>query len=178
MKALSAKSPSESAKSKEYRAYQRTSPLYDGGYDAKQPIDTTAPPIQLFHPVFGHFLDDLSFDLPIPPEIAKATVGYMQASSAIYDNEASRRIVLEPYLGKILGIGGGTVVNSDGTSPDGAYSINLGGDIYDTIVLLLREDKSDIGNGGCDPSIQAGLSIVRFWAQDNVGDLSFHSYPP
>jgi hypothetical protein len=24
----------------------------------KKPIETTAPPIQLFHPVFGHFLDD------------------------------------------------------------------------------------------------------------------------
>jgi hypothetical protein len=64
--------------------YQQNSPIYDGRYDAKKPIDTTAPPIQLFHPVFGHFLDDLSNDLPVPPEIAKATIGYMRASSAIY----------------------------------------------------------------------------------------------
>jgi len=133
----------------------------------------------LFHSVFGHFLDDLSSDFPAPPEIAKATVGYMRASSAIYDSEANRRAALEPYLGRILGISMGTVVNADGTSPDGAYSITLTGEIYELVVLLLREDKSDIGNGGCDPSTQAGLSIVRFWVQDKVCkcDFSFYSRP-
>ena len=39
------------------------------------------------------------------PEVAKATVGYMRASPAIYDNEANRRVALDLYLGRILGSG-------------------------------------------------------------------------
>jgi hypothetical protein len=39
--------------------------------------------IQLYHPVFAHFLDNLSSKSPVPPNIAKATVNYMKAASAI-----------------------------------------------------------------------------------------------
>ena len=158
--------------------YQQNLPIYDGRYDAKNPLETTAPPIQLFHPVFGHFLDDLSNDLPVPPQIANATVGYMQASSAIYDNEATRRVTLEPHLGRILGNGMGTVVNADGTSPDGALSITLTKGVCDTIALLLKEDKNNLGDGGCDPSIQAGLSMSRFWAQGQVDKCEFSLLSP
>ena len=148
-------------------------PIYDGRYDAKKPIDTTAPPIQLFHPVFGHFLDDLLNDLAVPPDIAKATIGYMRASSEIYDNEAKRRAALEPYLGRILGSGMGTVVNADGTWPDGALSITLTKEICETVVSLLKEEKNNFGDGGCDPSTQVGLSMARFWAQDQVDKCDF-----
>jgi hypothetical protein len=173
MKARYAKSPSESAKSKEYRVYQRNSPIFDGRYDVKNPVETTAPPIQLFHPVFGHFLDDLSRDLPVPPGIAKATIGYMRAASAIYDNEANRRHALEPYLHRILTLTMSTVLNADRTSPDGMFLISLSGDIYETVMALLREDKNEFGDGGCDPSTQAGLSTVRFWVQDAVDKCQF-----
>jgi hypothetical protein len=173
-KALNAKSPSESAKSKEYKTYQHKSPIYDGRYDATKPIDTTAPPIQLFHPVFGHFLDDLSKDLCVPPEIVKATVGYMRASSAMYDNEAIRRATLEPHLGRILGNGMGTVVNPDGTWPDGAFSITLTNEICESAVTLIKEEKNNIGDGGSDPSTQVGLSMARFWAQDQVDQCDFY----
>ena len=117
--------------------YQHKTPIYDGCYDATVPTDTIAPPIQLFHPVFGHFIDDLSNNLCVPPEIVKATVRYMRASSAIYDNEAIRRAALEPHLGRILGNGMGTVVNPDGTWP-------------------------------------VGLSMARFWAQDQVNRCEFY----
>ena len=152
--------------------YQRKLPIYDGLYDATEPIDTTAPPIQLFHPVFGHFLDDLSNNLCVPPEILNATVGYMQASSAIYDNEAIRRAVLERHLSRILGNGMGTVVNSDGTWPDGAFSITLPNETCGSAVILMKEDKNNFG--GTDPSIQVGLSMARFWAQDQVDRCDFY----
>ena len=48
-KALTAESPLTSAKSQEYRTYQCNSPIYDGHYDTKNPTDTIAPLIQLFH---------------------------------------------------------------------------------------------------------------------------------
>ena len=153
--------------------YQQNLPIYDGRYNAKKPIDTTAPPIQLFHPVFGHFLDDLSNDLPVPLEIAKATIGYMRASSAIYDNGANRRAALEPHLGRILGRGMGTVVNADGTWPDGTLSITLTEEICETVVSLLKGEKNNFGDGSCDPSIQDGSSMARFWAQDQVDKCDF-----
>jgi hypothetical protein len=128
----------------------------------------------LFHPVFGHFLDDLSNDLCVPPEIAKATVGYMRASSAMYDNEAIRRAALEPHLGRILGNGMGTVVNPDGTWPDGAFSITLTNEICESAVTLIKEEKNNIGDGGSDPSTQVGLSMARFWAQDQVDKSDFY----
>jgi hypothetical protein len=58
-KATNADTPSKSAKSTGYQMYQRNLPIYDGRYDVNCPISTTAPPVQLFHPVFGHFLDDM-----------------------------------------------------------------------------------------------------------------------
>jgi hypothetical protein len=61
--------------------------------------------------------------------------------------------------------------NLDLTSPDGAISLPLMGDIHETVALLLTEDKQEIGERGSDPSIPADLSMIRFWAQDNVRTL-------
>lgn len=71
-------------------------------YDAKLSVETTAPPIQLFHPVFGHFLDDLLSDSPIPAEVYKTTIDHMRATSAIYENEEALRVKLHPNLCSIL----------------------------------------------------------------------------
>ena len=59
------------------------------------------------------------------------------------------------------------IVNLDLTSPDGAISLPLMGDIHETVA----GDKRKIGEGGSDPSIQAGLSMIQFWTQDNVRTL-------
>jgi hypothetical protein len=167
-KARNAKSPSESAKSKEYRVYQRNSPIYDGRYDNAKSQETTALPIQLYHPVFAHFLDDLTSESPVPPKMAKATVKYMKAASAIYDSEATRRQNLQPYLSEILAITFSAEANTDRTSPDGMFLVNPARDLSESALVLLKEDKNEIGDGGCDPSTQAGLSAVRFWVQFEV----------
>jgi hypothetical protein len=176
-KCRNAKTPSESAKSKEYRVYQHNSPIYDGRYDANKLVETTAPPIQLFHPAFGNFLDDLSSNSPMPPEIEKATVDYMRAASAIYESEKIRKRALEPHLSRLLATALSTVTNADKTSPDGMVLITLAGKICEAVVTLLKEDKNEVGDGGCDPSTQAGLSVVRFWAQREVGKCHLPLYP-
>jgi hypothetical protein len=170
-KARGAKSPSESAKSKEYRVHQNTSPIHDGRYDVKNTVETTALPIQLYHPVFGHFLDDLSSPLLAPAETVRATTGYMRAASAIYENEATRRQALEPHLRNILAITFTTIANADRTSPDGGFLISPAGEILESALALLKEDKNEFGDGGCDPSTQAGLSAVRFWVQSEVAKI-------
>jgi hypothetical protein len=170
-KARNAKSPSESAKSKEYRVYQRNSPIYDGRYDNAKSQGTTALPIQLYHPVFAHFLDDLSSNSLVPPNIAKATVNYMKAASAIYENEGIRRQFLQPRLCEILAITFSAEANADRTSPDGMFLVNPVGELSESALVLLKEDKNELGDGGCDPSTQAGLSAVRFWVQNEVNSF-------
>ncbi|KAF8868276.1 hypothetical protein BD779DRAFT_1074604 [Infundibulicybe gibba] len=152
------------AEPSEYRAYQQETPIYDGRCDAKFQVETTSPAVQLFHPVFGHFLDDLSSDSPIPPDIVNATVCYMSAASAMYDNEDNRARALDPALRNILGCALVTIVNADGSSSD-VIPMPRAGKIPEAVTPLLRESQNEFGAGGCDPSILAGLSAARYWAQ-------------
>ena len=158
--------------------YQRNLPIYDGRYDVNCPISTTAPPVQLFHPVFGHFLDDIADEkLDVPQEILRAAARFMASASGIYEKEDHRKPAIFPHLAAALSTGMTKIVNLDLTSPDGAISLPLAGDIHETVALLLAEDKREVGEGGSDPSIQAGLSMIRFWAQDNVCTLEISTQP-
>jgi hypothetical protein len=130
----------------------------------------------LFHPVFGYFLDDLSSNLPAPAEVAKETVRYMQAASEIYGSEIYRGYTLELRLNHVLAIAMGTVLNADRRPPGAIDMITLSGEIRETVVTLLWEDKNDFGDGGFDPSTQAGLSAVQFWAQPEVDKYRFSVY--
>ena len=102
----------------------------------------------------------------------------MRAASAIYDSESHRRCALEPYLCRFLATAISTVVNADKSSPDCMVLISLAGEIYESAITLLKEDKNEFGDGGCDPSTQAGLSLVRFWVQDEVDKFLCYSRPP
>jgi hypothetical protein len=167
-KALKAEPPSKSAKSNGYRIYQRSLPIYDGRYDVNYQTETTAPPLQLFHPVFGHFLDDIADEgLNIPDETLRAAADFMASASGIYEKEELRQSAILPHLSAALSIGMTKVVNLDRTSPDGAIIVTLTS-IPETAPLLLDEQKRDFGDGASDPSIQAGLSMIRCWAQRNV----------
>jgi len=177
-KAANADLPHKSAKSTGYRTYQRNLPIYDGRYDVNSPISTTAPPIQLFHSVFGHFLDDIADEkLEVPQEVLRAAACFMAGASGIYEKEDHRKPAIFPHLAAALSMGMTKIVNLDLTSPDGAISLPLMSDIHETVALLLAEDKREIGEGGSDPSIQAGLSMIRFWAQDNVCALGIFAQP-
>ena len=103
----------------------------------------------------------------MPVDIVKATIEYMRDSSGIYESDAKRASVIEPHFNKILDIIMNSVQNTDGTRADGAHTIRLE-KINKTIVIFFREDKNDLGDGGCDPSTQVGLSMTRYWAQKEV----------
>jgi len=46
------------------------------------PISLTAPPVQLFYPIFGHFLDDIADDIAdVLPEILWAAACFMVSMS-------------------------------------------------------------------------------------------------
>ena len=132
---------------------------------------SVAPPIQLFHPVFARFLDDMEGTGDVPNDIVRATTRYMMAASAIYATEQKRRVVLTPLLCAILDINIQTIMNEDKSVADGVVELSteLG-----RVLLYLQEKQNEFGDGGSDPSTQAGLSGGRYWAQSKVYHSSYH----
>ena len=150
--------PSKSAEPENYTKSQLAYSIYDGRYDAKKARTSVAPPVELFHPAFAQFLDDSRSDLAPPDEIVRTTVAYMKAASAIYPSEAQRQNKLKPILGKMLDVTIQSIMNEDKTIPDGIVE---GEKNLMLFLVFLKEEKNEIGEGGSDPSTQAGLSVSR-----------------
>jgi hypothetical protein len=93
-------------------------------------------------------------------------------ASAIYSNEENRQAALTPLLCTILEANIQKILNDDKTNADGVVELleNLG-----SFLIYLQEYKNEFGDGGSDPSTQAGLSGGRYWAQPKVCDSLFHS---
>jgi hypothetical protein len=163
--------PSDSAKSSALPKSQLAYSIHDGRYN-----ENVGPPIQLFHPVFGHFLDDVrqSSDGDIPNDIIRNTTIYMKASSQNYPNELKRRTTLKPFLTTILGCNLQMVENDDRTKPDGIFE----GSIVDreghhSYLAITEEVKNEQGEGGSDASKQVSFSTPRTWVQPRVRGFHF-----
>lgn len=91
---MNADAPSHSARSYNYIRLQDAYPTYDGRYKVDKPRTSVAPPVQLFHPAFAYFLDDIKSVNPLPHAIIQQTVEYMKAATAVYESEKARRMVL------------------------------------------------------------------------------------
>jgi hypothetical protein len=172
------KPPSQSAKSTKYMFHQQDHPIYNGWYSKAKPMDTTVPLIQLFYPIFSHFLDDLKNKSSVPVEVSRMTVRYMRAASGIYNSEEARRHAVEDPFSHIIGIPIARIVNSDKMSSDSVMEVQLSFDaqgILKLAALVLKEDKREFGDGGSDPSMQCGLSITRYWAQYEVHNMLLFS---
>ena len=169
---LKAVAPADSAKSLYYTKSQIAYSIYDGRYKANRPRTSVAPPVQLFHPVFGHFLDSVQSNLALSDDIVRQTTEYMKAASAIYESEETRRKVLTPLLCAILDVNIQMISNEDKTNPDGIVETPK------NMLLFLKEDKNEFGEGGSDPSTQAGLSAGRCWAQPRVCQIRCIAFWP
>jgi hypothetical protein len=123
----------------------------------------------LHNPAFAHFLDDIDNpNLDIPNDTIKASSDFIMESSAIYSCEDNRRDSFLPHLNKAVGHTFFTLSNSDRTQPDGVVPLNVTS--FDKFSSeLLTDAKNEIGNGLSDPSIQAIMSMIRFWVQRQVG---------
>ena len=149
-------------------------PIYDGRYIATIPAETRAPPIQIYHPEFGYFRDDfIDEHLEVPTEVVRATARFTSKASGIYKTEDMRRSAIRPKLLDVISVGMEKILNLDSTSADGmvvTQALMMG----EVAAIGIEEDKNRFGDGGSDPSTQAGLSYGRFWAQTNV--RAFKSY--
>jgi len=61
--------------------------------------------------------------------------------------------------------------NSDGTKPDGIITLQIGDA---RIAFLVLELKRELGEGGCDPTTQAGLSMKPSWIDPSVSNNHIH----
>ena len=120
-------------------------------------VITIAPPIQIFHPVFQEFLDRIN-DPKFEPdeEVAAQVVHLMSHSSHIYHLEAATLSGLRKILTDLLGGYVAQAISSNSRNPDGVISRN---EDSRNIPLILLEYKRAVGEGGCDPSIQAAFSL-------------------
>ena len=122
-------------------------------------------PIELFHPVFGHFKDDAAKQLPVPEDVAYYTAEYMVTASRMYANESMRRTALKAILSELIGFPITLEGNDDNTGPDGIVKRKTH---CGEAVLLCKEDENELGTGHPDPSTEAGFSYARTWVQSNV----------
>ena len=89
-------------------------PIYDGRYVADIPVETRAPPIQMYYPDFGHFQDDLTNkDLEVPAEAVRATARFISKAFGVYKNEEARKSAVRPKLLDVICVGMEEIINLD-----------------------------------------------------------------
>jgi hypothetical protein len=136
---------------------QRAAPVFNG-----RPFDYSGPPIGLYHRVFNKFEKGLEADDPIPRETRENVRGFIEVSSAVYEQEDARLEEIEPIFNRLLGreltATTASKVKSDGicifVQPFNAY-------------LLMLEVKNEIGTGESDPFVQASFAYQFNYAPDN-----------
>jgi hypothetical protein len=129
-------------------------------------MSRVAPPLEIFHFIFRlfpHLLRDASHQ-PSQSDI-------MSVQELFHYNRAvgTRNADLLSIFTKLLRCDIGIHSNPDGTTPDGMYAISIDGM---TLAALVIELKDELGDGGFDPSTQAGHSMRCAWIQDGVRVLT------
>ena len=121
-------SPSHAAKSNAHAKSQIAYAIYEGSYKRESPRTRVGPPVELFHPAFGHFLRRGREERGYPLEVVRQRTEYMRKAFAIYPLEDKLRDALSPLLSRILGVHVQVVSNSDKTLPDGVeeFQVNMG----------------------------------------------------
>ncbi|KIK64163.1 hypothetical protein GYMLUDRAFT_83497 [Collybiopsis luxurians FD-317 M1] len=166
---MKGKTPSSAAKSANYDEIQASAAALLDGRSAKNGPQTAAPPIELYHPVFGRF-SELSNcpDLEVPENVLRDTAELLRSVSTISIREAPRDEGTR-LLTKILGISLEHVVNQDRTSADylsvqhTPFNINA--------APFIGEVKGEMGNGGSDPSVQVSFSYSRFYCNSERAQI-------
>lgn len=160
--------PSQGSKSAEYPGVQADphTAIHDGRYPPNPVFPTIAPPLEIFHPVFAGFLH-LIRDENIQPtnQDLKHVRELFSYAAMVGVLEVPRNAEIRQHLTRILQVPIHEEPNTDRTSADGVHMIMVG-DVR--IPLLIAELKRELGDGGCDPTTQVGLTMRRSWLQEDV----------
>lgn len=131
-----------------YIKNQTNTPIVDGCYTALNPSAAVGPPVQLLHPAFGHFLDDIVDEtLSVPESILTKTYQFMQEACRARGNNWD----LNQALGKCLQSHINCCMCTN-IWPDGVVNNNS--------VTILIEHTTAFGNG-LDPAIQVSFSMAH-----------------
>jgi hypothetical protein len=147
-----------SSKSTEYSQNQSKDVIYDGLYAHTEPApNTNAPPLHIYHPIFWQFTRGAN-DPSINPDPAfmKLVRGFMANACILGHSEMSSNHSMWEQLTHILQY----PVDSyyDDTSPDGVIMYKHS---EARIPIVIAEFKRSLGQGGCDPSIQASNAMRK-----------------
>ncbi|KAF5386517.1 hypothetical protein D9757_005879 [Collybiopsis confluens] len=158
------KTPSVLAKSAEYNINQSSinTALLDGRFTLTGP-STVAPPVELYHPVFGRFIQRCKEEIEIPEEILLHTASLLRSASRVAVKESPRDTDSRDILTQILGVPLEHISNQDKSSSD-YMSVALTS-MGINAASMVTEVKAEMGSGGSDPSTQSALSYARFYCR-------------
>ncbi len=135
--------------------------LYDGFFTDDDGLQTIAPPIEIFHPVFGRFLQKLVDDKFEPSSEMVAEVSlFMQTAAKIIINENKVNEDRRTQLTKMFKRPFDQIQRQGGESADGVVLAQVGAP-ETRVNLVVFEYKRTIGEGGCDPLTQAEHSARK-----------------
>jgi hypothetical protein len=160
--ALTAPSPSSAAVLNGFLRGQEKCPIWNG-----RPSMNRGIPIQLYHPSFAKFLRvarTATGEIDLTPEDYSATHSLFHSSAMLYKDEAKRvegtRVFLDKAIRRAI-----PALDVPGMKADGACQVFCG-NLY--ALAAAKEDKNEIGTGGCDPSHQCALDFRLYYAKEEV----------
>jgi hypothetical protein len=164
------KIPSSGSGHSQYRSSQGAEhPIYDGRHPGNG-VATMGPPIEIFHPCFEEFLENLRTIQPSEKDLEIAAK-LAAVSSIIHPDERARDAAILPLIQAFLTRDFGRWRNVDGTSPDASLFTYKGPAMNPHRILkLAAEWKNEIGAGSSAPDIQCALSALNILKQDDVSD--------
>jgi hypothetical protein len=124
-------------------------------------------PIQLFHPSFARFLHrayNNTVEMDLKPELYSATHSLTHVAAEIYPDEARRVRAVGVFFDKAIGHSI-PMLEIPGMRADGACQVFCG-NLY--VLAAVKEDKNEIGTGGCDPSLQCIMDFRLYCAREEV----------
>lgn len=167
--------PSNAAKSGDYRQIQGSDiPLLDGRLHDEAGHQTAAPPIEIYHPVFGNFSkNSKDLNLQIPEDVLRLTASLLRSTSRISVREAPRESASREILAKILNVSLEHVSNQDQSSAD--YMSPQHTPLNVSAAPIIVEVKGELGFGGSDPSVQSSFSYARFYCSPEVRKIKLYN---
>jgi len=124
-------------------------------------------PIQLYHSSFAKFLrlaHKETGEIELTPEDYSATHSLFHYSAALYKDESKRIEATKVFLDKAIRRAIPALELSC-MRADGACQV-LCGNLY--ALGAYKEDKNEVGTGGCDPTHQCCFGFRLYYAREEV----------
>lgn len=167
--------PFNAANSGHYRKIQGSDvPLLDGRLHDEGCHQTVAPPIQIYHPVFGSFSkNSRDLNLQIPEDVLRLTASLLRSTSRISVPEAPRESASREILAMILNVSLEHVSTQDTLSAD--YMSPQHTPLNVSAAPIIVEVKGELGLGGSDPSVQSSFSYAQFYCSPEVREIKLNN---